>query len=72
MATHGDTVPDLREMRPYLADEHSLTSTLTFNTKLNKHSLIVGLQGFMIYLKNQECMLLLTIQVVFLENRIAQ
>lgn len=46
MATHGDTVPDLREMRPYLADEHSLTSTLTFNTKLNKHSLIVGIQGF--------------------------
>lgn len=46
MATHGDSVPDLREMRPYLANEHSLTSTLTYNAKLKKHSLIVGLQGF--------------------------
>jgi len=46
MATHDDSVPDLRDMRPYLADENSLTSTLTFNTKLNKHSLIVGLQAF--------------------------
>ncbi len=42
MATHGDSVPDLREMRPYLANEHSLTSTLTFNTRLKKHSFIVG------------------------------
>jgi len=46
MATHGDTVPDLRTMRPYLANENSLTSTLTFNTKIKKHSLIVGLQSF--------------------------
>jgi len=46
MATHGDTVPDLRTMRPYLANENSLTSTLTFNTKIKKHSLIVGLQCF--------------------------
>ncbi|MBN2165218.1 MAG: TonB-dependent receptor, partial [Marinilabiliaceae bacterium] len=46
MATHGDTVPDLRNMRPYLANENSLTSTLTFNTKIKKHSLIIGLQSF--------------------------
>ncbi|MFA5433933.1 MAG: TonB-dependent receptor, partial [Candidatus Paceibacterota bacterium] len=46
MATHNDSVPDLRTMRPYLATENSLTSTLTFNTKIKKHSLIVGLQSF--------------------------
>lgn len=46
MATHGDTVPDLRNMRPYLANENSLMSTITFNTRINKHSLIVGLQSF--------------------------
>ncbi|MGI6409665.1 MAG: TonB-dependent receptor [Bacteroidales bacterium] len=46
MATHGDTVPDLRDMRPYLANENSLTSTLTFDTKLKNHSLITGVQGF--------------------------
>ncbi|HOF16206.1 MAG TPA: TonB-dependent receptor [Bacteroidales bacterium] len=51
MATHGDTVPDLRDMRPYLANENSLTSTLTFNTTLKKHSLIVGLQFFYDVLK---------------------
>jgi len=46
MSTHYDSVPDLRNMRPYLANENSLTSTLTFNTKIKKHSLIFGLQGF--------------------------
>lgn len=46
MATHNDSVPDLRNMRPYLANENSLTSTLTFNTKIKKHSLIIGLQSF--------------------------
>jgi len=38
-------------MRPYLANEHSLTSTLTFNTKLKKHSLIFGVQAFYDILK---------------------
>ena len=46
MATHNDSVPDLRNMRPYLANENSITSTLSFNAKLSKHSLIVGLQSF--------------------------
>lgn len=46
MATHGDSVPDLRNMRPYLANENSLTSTLSFNSKVGKHSFIIGLQGF--------------------------
>ncbi len=46
MATHNDNVPDLRNMRPYLANENSLTSTLSFNTKVGKHSFIAGLQSF--------------------------
>jgi outer membrane receptor for ferrienterochelin and colicins len=46
MSTHNDTVPDLRNMRPYLANENSLTSSLSFNTVAGKHSLIAGLQLF--------------------------
>lgn len=46
MATHGDSVPDLRSMRPYLATENSVTSTLTFGTKIKNHNLLVGVQGF--------------------------
>ncbi len=46
MATHGDSVPDLRNMRPYLANENSFTSTLSFNSVLGKHSFIAGLQNF--------------------------
>lgn len=46
MATHGDSVPDLRNMRPYLADENSFTATLSYNTKVGQHSLIAGAQSF--------------------------
>ncbi|MBN1925393.1 MAG: TonB-dependent receptor [Prolixibacteraceae bacterium] len=46
MVTHGDSVPDLRNMRPYLANENSFTSTLSFNSMIGKHSFIVGLQNF--------------------------
>jgi outer membrane receptor for ferrienterochelin and colicins len=46
MATHNDSVPDLREMRPYLANENSFTSTLSFNTKVGRHSIIAGVQSF--------------------------
>lgn len=46
MATHNDEIPDLRNMRPYLADENSATATLSFSSKLNKHSFIFGAQGF--------------------------
>lgn len=46
MGTHNDSAPDLRSMRPYLANEHSVTGTLSFTTKLNNHSLIVGAQSF--------------------------
>ncbi|MBN2484480.1 MAG: TonB-dependent receptor [Bacteroidales bacterium] len=46
MATHNDSVPDLRNMRPYLANENSFTSTLSFNTVMGRHSVILGLQSF--------------------------
>jgi len=46
LATHNDSVPDLRDMRPYLANENSLTSTLTFGTRINTHNLLIGLQSF--------------------------
>jgi outer membrane receptor for ferrienterochelin and colicins len=46
MATHDGELPDLRNMRPYLADEHTITSTLSFGTKLGKHSLMIGVQAF--------------------------
>ncbi len=46
MATHNDSVPDLRGMRPYLATENSITSTLTYGTSLKNHHLLVGAQVF--------------------------
>ncbi|MCF8295856.1 MAG: TonB-dependent receptor [Bacteroidales bacterium] len=46
MATHQDSVPDLRDMRPYLANESSLTSTLSFASILGAHSFIAGVQAF--------------------------
>jgi len=44
--THGDSVPDLRIMRPYLADEQTFTSTLSFSSALNTHRLVFGAQFF--------------------------
>jgi len=44
MATHDGNVPDLRDMRPYLADENSLTSTLTYGIGLGNHKLLLGAQ----------------------------
>lgn len=46
METHHDSVPDVRELRPYLADENSITSTLSYGKKFKKHSLMIGLQSF--------------------------
>ncbi len=46
MDTHDDNVPDLRDMRPYLADEQSYTATLTYGTTLGSHSLLTGVQTF--------------------------
>ena len=46
MATHDDNTPDVRDMRPYLADENSLTGTLTYGKQINKHHFLIGVQGF--------------------------
>lgn len=46
LAMHGDTAPDVRDMRPYLAGEHTLTSTLTISRKFGKHQIITGIQGY--------------------------
>lgn len=46
MSTHNDSTPDVQTMRPYLANENSLTATLTFGKKFKKHSLLVGIQTF--------------------------
>lgn len=42
----NEEVPDLRKMRPYLANENSFTSTLSFNSKVGNHNFIAGLQGY--------------------------
>jgi len=46
MATHDDNTPDVRDMRPYLAGENSVTGTLTYGKQLNNHHLLIGVQGF--------------------------
>ena len=46
MATHGDSVPDLRNMRPYLASENTITSTLTYGITLKSHNILIGVQTY--------------------------
>lgn len=46
METHHDSVPDLRNMRPYLAKENSFTSTLTYGGKIGNHHLLLGIQVY--------------------------
>jgi outer membrane receptor for ferrienterochelin and colicins len=46
MATHNDSVPDLRNMRPYLASDNTVSSTLSFSSKMGNHSFIFGIQSF--------------------------
>jgi outer membrane receptor for ferrienterochelin and colicins len=46
METHNDSIPDLRNMRPYLANENSLTATLTYGIGIKNHQLLVGTQGY--------------------------
>jgi len=46
MDTHNDSTPDVREMRPYLADENTVTGTLTYGKNLFKnHYVLTGIQG---------------------------
>ncbi|MDD4192313.1 MAG: TonB-dependent receptor [Mangrovibacterium sp.] len=46
MDTHDDEVPDLRIMRPYLADEGTWTSTLSISSKWGKHNFLFGAQTY--------------------------
>jgi len=46
METHNDSVPDLRGMRPYLAEENTLTSLLTFGVRWGNHNILSGIQEF--------------------------
>jgi outer membrane receptor for ferrienterochelin and colicins len=51
MTMHGDTLPDLRDMRPYLASEHTISSTFTWGRKFGAHQILLGLQGYSDHLK---------------------
>lgn len=46
MATHNDSTPNVLDLRPYTAIEHSLTSTIIFNTTIDNHNLLFGLQSY--------------------------
>ncbi|MBE9469329.1 MAG: TonB-dependent receptor [Bacteroidetes bacterium] len=46
MESHNDSLPKVTDMRPYLADENSITTTLTFAKKIKTHSLLVGFQSY--------------------------
>ncbi len=44
LATHNDTAPDVRNMRPYLADEFSYNSTLSLAAQFSSHNVLLGAQ----------------------------
>lgn len=46
MATHNDSTPNVLDLRPYTAIEHSLTSTIIFNTTIDNHNILFGLQSY--------------------------
>jgi outer membrane receptor for ferrienterochelin and colicins len=46
METHNDNLPDLRNLRPYLAGENTLTATLTFGTGIKNHRVLAGIQSY--------------------------
>ncbi len=52
MSLHNDSTPDVRDMRPYLADENSINAALTFETIHRRHRLLFGVQGN--YIKLEE------------------
>lgn len=45
-STHNDASPDVESMRPYLAKENTFTTSVTFASKLGRHSLLVGGQAY--------------------------
>ncbi len=46
MDTHDGAMPNVLDMRPYLAEENSLISTLTFGKEIGKHNILIGLQHY--------------------------
>ncbi len=44
--SHNDEAPDLRIMRPYLADENTWTSTLSIGSQWGSHNLLLGIQCY--------------------------
>lgn len=46
MATHNNNPPNVLDMRPYIARENTLTSTVTFNSTLKNHNLLFGVQFY--------------------------
>lgn len=46
MNTHQGTTPNILDMKPYIASENSLVSTLTLGVKVENHSLLAGLQHY--------------------------
>jgi len=47
MTTHHDSTPEAQSMRPYLANENSMTATFTFGKKFTKHGFLIGIQTFL-------------------------
>ena len=44
MATHQDSTPDLREMRPYLARENAFSSNVSYSLRTGAHQWLIGAQ----------------------------
>lgn len=44
--THDGESPNVEDMRPYLAHENSLISTLTLSQKIGNHNLMAGIQSY--------------------------
>lgn len=47
LETHNNETPNMLDMRPYLAKENSLISTLTLGTTVGDHHLLFGLQNYL-------------------------
>ncbi|MFA6701094.1 MAG: TonB-dependent receptor [Dysgonamonadaceae bacterium] len=47
LETHNNETPNMLDMRPYLAKENSLISTLTLGTTVGYHHLLFGLQNYL-------------------------
>lgn len=43
--------PDVEDMRPYIANEHTVTPSVTFSSRLGNHNLLIGAQAYFTKLK---------------------